>query len=650
MKLWENNEYRIMTEDGETIITYEDLLRSPLIELIRQSIPTYGIMSREGLILGRTIITFDRKYVKQNKKANDVLDDYHAAQLENPLQFFAPSGMGALNFINDRTSRICFLKAPNQVGKTTSTVIKRLLIMAETNPSWPIFEEHGVNPVQHLAEMGGCASYKWEHIREVLAPELFRWMPLWEYPSMVPQWRGGEGEARSWQDRPSIRLANGAGLRYHAYKQSQSSFESAVLRAGWDWDEQPELERWKGANERIRTSRTAQHNHCLTPHQLDDSEYVTGAGTFLEAIWEGTDLMGYTASQVKRYEISRMNPEWDPGDDRKKGEKILKAMEGGEIFPAGDVPDWIVPEQSKVESYRELVNSLIKRDKKLTRKLHSRVFGSFESSESKLIPEYDEAFHVIDPFKVPLARCTLYRYIDPGRNAPCACIWGAVPEPGVSLMINDKLVEFPEDENVIIFFREYYEPGRTIEPNAHGIIEASGNRVKRAGQLVKGNQVYQRYEENFIKEVYYRCKGDTGALGKAPEDSEMTVQDLYRIRGLKMQKATRMRLKESADIVREWFAVNESRPHPFYDKKGFSKAYIFSGLVNLRRELRDLIDPAEWGKRRPQADHLYDCMRYCIIDGPRYVEGHSLHTDFEEELDKSDEVQYAIPRDNITGY
>ena len=96
--------------------------------------------------------------------------------------------------------------------------------------------------------------------------------------------------------------------------------------------------------------------------------------------------------------------------------------------------------------------------------------------------------------------------------------------------------------------------------------------------------------------------------------------------------------------------MNESRPHPFYDKKGFSKAYIFSGLVNLRRELRDLIDPAEWGKRRPQADHLYDCMRYCIIDGPRYVEGHSLHTDFEEELDKSDEVMYAIPRDNITGY
>lgn len=531
-----------------------------------------------------------------------------------------------------------------------STLIKLLLSLVPCDKNWPIFAEHGVDWRPHIQELFGFASYKWEHIQEVIAPELLKWLPRYEMPDLVPEWRGGEGKRRSWDKQSTLMFPHGSGVRYHAYNQDQTSYESAALRGGWCWDEQPPEPRWEGANERIRTSRRAQHNHCLTPHRLEGMEDFTGAGTFLQRMFDGKDLKGYGNHAVRRYTIHRMNPEFDV-TTYKEAKQILEALKAGELLCGGDVPDWVYPIQSRIEAYeQQIVNPLKEADTSAHAAGRSRVFGAFEHADELMVPEYNSKIHRIDPFPVPYANVSLYRYFDHGSKKPGAALWAFVPRPRWTCIINERPITFP-DEPIVIFYREYYRPNTNIPDHARNVVLASGNRLVEAGQTGTGETMWR---EVIAKEKYLACKGDIGSLSKPYAEGKSTIRDEYRRCGLNMQETTRKFLHNRdklglIDIARSWFQVDYSRPHLFYpDTMGYTRVYFFTGLNHSHAELTNCIDP-EFTKSKRQDDHLVQTCMYILNDHPRYSEGSSTILPDDNPLDKM-RKKSQVRRDNYTGY
>ena len=360
--------------------------------------------------------------------------------------------------------------------------------------------------------------------------------------------------------------------------------------------------------------------------------------------------MGYTASQIRRFSIQFVSPCYDT-DDYKEAKANLEVFESGEEFPSGDVPDWIYPEESKIEAYRQhIVEPLKNRDQLAFKEGRSRIFATWERPEQMLVPEWDSKVHRIEPFIFTQHNFTLYRYVDHGRY-PSAALWAAVPRPNCTVNINGKSVTFP-DETVIILFKEYYEHGRPLSANAHGIIEKSGNTLKKLNRGHAGGKTFPRFKEIFTRESYHLCKGDTASLSAKVDDFDnMTRQDLYRFAGLQMDKTQRRNMKDSVDLLREWFKVDYDKPHLVYKGMGFSKILVFTNLINFYDEITSLPDPeSDLAKKRDinKKDHLVDCLRYMLHDAPRFVEG-SWRTE-DDDLDNQPKMVKDIRRDTITAY
>jgi hypothetical protein len=88
--------------------------------------------------------------------------------------------------------------------------------------------------------------------------------------------------------------------------------------------------------------------------------------------------------------------------------------------------------------------------------LDARLYGKFLKFAGLIYKEFDDAVHIVHPFRIPEA-WVKYRFIDHGLSDPCACLWLAIS---------------PDEEYYI--YREYYTKNRTIQQNCSAIKEMSG--------------------------------------------------------------------------------------------------------------------------------------------------------------------------------
>jgi hypothetical protein len=612
MSLYTENKYRFIFEDGEEELTHEEYLSTELRK--RFGNLREPMLGRQRLFLGRTLVSYPDEYLAQSRSKRDIYAELLDAKNQNPLQFFAPSGPVSAAVINDRVSRICLHTSGNRNGKTANLIVKLLLRLIPTDPDWTIFAEHGIEwhpfrPDIHI----GLASYEWNNHKKTLWPEILRWIPIAECGPYHPRFQG-ESKTPSWKDNPILPVECGNEVHMYAYNQDQAAYESEALDDAF-WDEQPPEDRWDGMNERLRTNPSAQHNHGLTPHSIPGRP-DTGAGSFVHKIHSGKDTKGYLPSQIRKFALSLT-----------------------------DVPDWIKTEESKKEQIKQwITDPMAQGNMTRYREGRARVYGEFIETSGLVYPEWDIRFHWIEPFEVPRG-ATLFRYIDHGRTKPCAALFGFV-HPSIC-----------EKESVLVLYMEYYASGRVISENARGIIEMSGNSVVEHGRYNDKGRSYPAMKELCLGSSFLRTKMDKRSLNRPLEEQSMTIGQMYRVHGLRVQPATAARIENTIDAPKQWLSVDHKRNHPIRPMKGFTKVLVFNTLVNFREEIEGYIERPARGKNasptafdspRPKDDHLLDCFRYMIADDPRYI--FHEHKTNRRSLDITGKPKDKQLRDRFTGY
>ena len=267
---------------------------------------------------------------------------------------------------------------------------------------------------------------------------------------------------------------------------------------------------------------------------------------------------------------------------------------------------------------------------KAVRSGRSRLYGEFEEAEGLVYDDWYRPLHWIDPIPVPL-NAALYRVYDHGRRNPGAALWAFVPKPGTVSVVNGNHIKWPEDEIVMVFYREYYKRDRVISAHAEAIIEASGNTRGSRGERRMGPVTYQVWQEYFTSERYVVSLADPRSHNSPDSDTAYTLGDLYTLHGLAMNPATPMRVRDRVDVVREWLKPDYTRNHVVTGEPGFVKLMVFNNLTDLTDELEGYRNKEQSTRRgvaganlseEPQGknDHLMDCLSWLCCYGPHYVE------------------------------
>lgn len=200
----------------------------------------------------------------------------------------------------------------------------------------------------------------------------------------------------------------------------------------------------------------------------------------------------------------------------------------------------------------------------------------FALSGELIYPMFSERIHCCEPFKIP-PEWTRYMAIDPGVRNPTAILWGAVN---------------PEGE--IFFYREHYKPEWTVEQHAKEIKRLEGD------------------------EKIFRRLIDPSAWNRNPIDKR-TIAGEYNLHKIYCQPAVND-VESGIERVTQWLLPDERTGNP--------SLYVFNTLMNFLDEIRQYrweeLTGKQAEKRDPKEapmklrDHLMDCLRYIIIDSPRY--------------------------------
>lgn len=571
---------------------------------------------RERLILGRTVLTYDPKWLKEHTAEHDNFMLMKDMLDENPLMFFSPSGDGGVEFLNDTEHDIKMMIAPNRVGKTASGVVDILLDAIPTGKSWPIYKNHGVNYRKWRGPLElGFASSNWNVVSRVLWPEIKKWIPKYELGDYDPRLKKHRDIA--WRVDPSITLSCGTKIFFFCYEQEQAPFESQALDR-WYWDEQGDEAKFDGGDERLRT-RKGRHVFGMTPHKVEGRP-DTGARSWIHKMVTG---------------------------QRTKGHRV-----GVHHISIRDVPDWVYPESGKLEAYQKWVEQpLMENNQKAIKEGRARFYGEWHDAAGLVYDEWDENVHVIDPFQIP-DHWTRYRAIDHGVKNPTACLWGAVS---------------PEGD--ICLYREYYKAGLTVSENCRNIIKLSGNEVIDDGTKTdpRSRATFQRIIEQTVKEKYMKTVLDSRSMATKDALTQMDLGKLYGIHGVRVFPASGLATEKAIPIVKELLTVDLTKKHPYTGEMGCSRIFVFRDLHAFTNELRGYAmqeykssKAADQGnlKEKPigKNDHLMDCFLYLVQIPARYIlDRWGFYNAFdskeeEEWLRRKSEKKTGRHRDPITGY
>lgn len=602
------------TEDGIFELSYADYIKdfkatgveSDLMVKVKDPL-------RANLYLGKTILSYDRKYLKDHDQQREIFQTLEKMQFDNPLRFFCPSGEQQLAFLNDLEASLKGVIAPNRAGKTTIAYINLLLDIIPTDPKWEIFTKHGVRwrPFAPPDDGWVCAiaSYEWLNHKNTIWPQVVKkWTPKTLIKDYLPE-LGGK-KVINWKDNPSIK-SDFFEMWFLTYSQNQTPYESQAV-ARFLWDEQGEEVKFDGADERARTVN-GKHTFSLTPHKVDGRP-DTGAGSWIHDLAQGTKTKGHICRFYK-----------------------CDLME--------DVPDWIYSETQKKMAYHKwVVEPTETGNIKALREGRARLYGEWHESGGLVYDEWNYAVHVIDDFKIPKA-WTKYRAIDWGRVNPTSCLWFAVDEKGT-----------------VFLYREFLEVNSIISDSVKKIIELSGNKRRRVDTFTDGRtgKMFERHREVECGEKFVKTVLDGRTYKMSDPSSGMTISDFFRAEGLQVSPASGKNTYETVPIVKEWLNPDYSQKNPYNNCMGRSQVYVFRSCSNFIRNIQHYtnkdtarkIDGKAILAERPieKNDHDMDAFRYAIQIPMIFHEGVGLETE-DEMIDnyKNSHTMRKV-RDSYTGY
>lgn len=599
------NTYKIISsENGCEIMEYQDIMKRPdLLKFLHDK------RTRTNLFLGRTILTYDRPYLTSHPSDQELVTNMSMMLEENPIMFFLPSGPNGIKFLNDTTHDVKMLIAPNRVGKTASAVVDILLDIIPTDASWPIFKEHGVlHRPFNGAVKSGFASSDWKTMMRTMFPEILKWIPKYQLGDYDP--RKKNGRTVNWKGEANLPLICGSECFFYCYEQDQGPFESQAL-GRWLWDEQGQESKFDGGDERLRTIRGGRHVFALTPHKVEGRP-DTGARSWIHKMMTG--------EQTKGHEISTYS------------------------IPISDAPDWVYPEDAKHKAYVKWVEEPKRLNNlKAQKEGDARFYGKWQDSAGLVFDEYDENYHIIDPFPIP-DTWTRYRALDHGVNNPTACIFAAVSPDGD-----------------VYVYQEYFENSFTIFENCRNIVELAGNKLKKIGTDARSGLFCDRYAEVCSTTRFRVSVGDSRSLGTQDALTGLTNIKLYLLGGLRLIPASGRNPAQYHAVVKQYLAINSQKTHPRTGKLGSPSVFIFRNLSNMRRELTNYAR-AEWGsskaaashnrqeRAREKDDHLIDALVYLLQIPPRYIGGVWANFKSEASLELVEDDDNVKPvRDPYTG-
>jgi len=569
--------FNITTEDGTQAFTMDEYIcREDIHHLIGlQAAPP---VDRKTIFAGTEIYSFPYDLLEKDQKLSRMLDAAEKEVLTNPLKYFVPQHERVRSFLNDTSSGIKLLIAPNGTGKSVGGWIDILLDIIECDKNWPIFKLHGVKWRKYnrnrVTSGVGIVTYEWVNHESTIFPQIIqRWTP----PHALGDYAQGGKLSINWRSNPKMQVGESP-VWFHTCSQSDTVFEGTARDKFW-WDEQGEEAKFKGANERVRR-RGGRHTMTLTPHHIK-GRADTGAGTWIHEMVKGKTTYGHKVRIFDKVALK-------------------------------DIPPWIFSEESKRQSYKTWIEEpTATGNVAMLREGRSRVYGEFHDSSGLVFDEIVPSIHYIPPFVIP-EYWPKFRAVDHGRVEPCAGLCATV-----------------SPDNDVIFFREYYEKDRLISENARGIIVASGNVAQEIGREVVNGRVLSRYREE--EKVKYRWTVmDVRSFSKKQDNSEMTIGQMYRTCGLFCRKSSGQPVSVMMDVVKEYLKIDPERKHRVTGKMGAPRVYFFNTLTNLIEELSTYAVTESYrmvgGIRKlvevPKAkdDHLISAMMFMLMEKLYYIE------------------------------
>lgn len=215
--------------------------------------------------------------------------------------------------------------------------------------------------------------------------------------------------------------------------------------------------------------------------------------------------------------------------------------------------------------------------------IESRRYGRFCVQSGLVYPEFDENFHVIDPFDVPIEWQNNIS-IDPGLNNPLSCHFYAVDY----------------DDNVYVI-AEHYAQGKDVFYHAERIKEIA-------------------------KKLNWKtdCKGRIEALIDSAANQK-TLASLKSVSELFTENGILVNPRVNKDVF-----TGISRVKGYFKQK---RIFIFRNCTNLIRELKSYW----WGKDDApikRDDHCLDELRYFIMSRPKSEKPPYQMTEVEKDKEK----------------
>lgn len=544
------------------------------------------------LWLGHELISYTYEEIKARPDLEKDLKELERQKAENELRFFHPHGqarfgydcgfqlVSMVDWINDTEHTVCMNCSPNQVGKTCQAIIKKLVKILPCKPEWPIFK----NGVKFREWQGPktmvMLGYDKGQLKDVLWPELQKWIPAKELGDFAAPLLGGTREP-SWERNPRVPLKCGSRIIMLTYDQ-KASVCAGVKSEEILPDEQMPLTFFMELDQRGRTRGGVWWDFPYTPHAVEGRP-DSGAESWLNDMWRGTDTRGHS---VLRTRIS-----------------------------VDDVPDHIFSKEQKRAAYiQHVVNPKKTGDQRAVREGQARYYGIAQQVSGLYYPEFDKQVHLVDWTYDDIKNkgWTHYRAIDWGTINPTAVSFWAVSPVGELFM-----------------YDEYYVAGLDAIQHAPKIIEHSGNERKLARKMQDKNTGiwYDVYEEVWKRQRYIRTWLDWHSFQNAGGTGQPT-SFFFHIGGLAVCESTKLKQESRAQNVRAMLKIDPQRKHMVMGNPGAPRLYISRKCVKFMWEMERCIaetrvfgteshNPRE--TKRDKDDHLIDTMEYLCCENPRYI-------------------------------
>ena len=201
--------------------------------------------------------------------------------------------------------------------------------------------------------------------------------------------------------------------------------------------------------------------------------------------------------------------------------------------------------------------------------LDARKYGRFSDGEGLVYPEFDEAVHVIAPFKIPPEWQDTIS-IDPGLNNPLSAHWYAVDYDG----------------NIYVV-AEHFAAGKDIDFHAGRIKEISKRLGWKTDSLGRVSALID------------------SAANQRTLASQKSVTELFYERGILVNPNVNKDIFSGIARVKSYLVKGN----------GVGNIYIFSDCVNMIEEFREYV----WGSGDTplkKDDHCLDELRYYIMTLP----------------------------------